>query len=89
LKVELLGLTRRAAGLAHLELEGATVGALVQRLLEAYPDLRPHLLDGDGIRRDVCILVNGRNIKYLEGEATLLDDADTITIFRQVAGGAP
>ncbi|MGI6034986.1 MAG: MoaD/ThiS family protein [Limnochordia bacterium] len=87
--MEFLGLTRRAAGLAHLELEGATVADVLQRLLASYPDLRPHLLDGDCLRPDICILVNGRNIKYLEGEATLLDDADTITIFRQVAGGAP
>jgi len=89
LKIEFLGLTRQAAGLVHLELAGATVADVLQRLLASNPELKSHLFDGGRLRPDICILVNGRNIRYLDGEATSLDDDDTITIFRQVAGGAP
>ena len=89
MKIQFLGLTRQAAGLVQLELEGATVADVLQRLVASYPDLRSHVFDGSRLRPDICILINGRNIRYLAGEATLLDDADTITIFRQVAGGTP
>ena len=61
---------------------------MLQRLLASNPELKSHLFDGGRLRPDICILVNGRNIRYLTVRPTSLDDDDTITIFRQVAGGA-
>ena len=43
--------------------------------------------DGSDISEDVIILVNGRNIYYLDDKNTPLTDTDIVSIFPQVAGG--
>ena len=43
--------------------------------------------DGSDISEEVIILVNGRNIYYLDEKNTPLTDTDTVSIFPQVAGG--
>jgi molybdopterin converting factor small subunit len=41
----------------------------------------------DSLRDLVNILKNGRNIQFLSGLDTPLDDGDTIALFPPVAGG--
>ena len=43
--------------------------------------------DGSEISEDVIIMVNGRNIYYLDDKNTPLTDTDTVSIFPKVAGG--
>ncbi|HHY31539.1 MAG TPA: MoaD/ThiS family protein [Firmicutes bacterium] len=63
--------------------------ALVQVLQDRFGErLARQIVTEDGeIRRDINILVNGRNVQFLEGADTKLDDDDTISFLSPVAGG--
>lgn len=70
------------------ELEsGATVGQLIDELVQD-SKIREHLLDkNNDLRSNITILRNGREIKFLDGLNTVLHPMDEISIFPVVAGG--
>ena len=68
--------------------EGATIRSLLAVLTGRYGGLSDLLFSApDSLRDLVNILKNGRNIQFLSGLATPLDDGDTIALFPPVAGG--
>lgn len=80
---EILGGT----GMLYLELpDGLTIGDLLEKLGERYGSR----LDVDrlvGENQNVKILVNGREITYLDGLKTGLRDGDSVAFIPPVAGG--
>ena len=72
------------------ELEGgASVGAVLEHLVARYPELRKGFFDDAGaIRSYVAVMVNGRDIRHLDGLDSLVDEGATLDIFPPVAGGA-
>jgi molybdopterin synthase sulfur carrier subunit len=81
---DLAGKTREI----DLELpEGATVLDLARLLEEKFPGLRGRLVDGDRIQEETRVLVNGRNVEWLEREKTRLSDGDRVAFFPPAAGG--
>jgi molybdopterin synthase sulfur carrier subunit len=70
---------------------GATVQALLDRLLETYPGLRPHMYDPQGqLYPHVHFFINGRDAQYLAGGfGAVLTAEDTVNIFPPVGGGGP
>jgi sulfur-carrier protein adenylyltransferase/sulfurtransferase len=71
-----------------VEIEGGTVGEILQALVAQYGDLRKHLYSNDGkLRSFVNIYVNDEDIRHLERENTALKAGDTISIVPSVAGG--
>jgi|YNPMSStandDraft_1061717.scaffolds.fasta_scaffold00132_23 molybdopterin/thiamine biosynthesis adenylyltransferase/rhodanese-related sulfurtransferase/molybdopterin converting factor small subunit len=74
---------------AEVELQGATVGELLEELAAKYPELRRHLFTAEGkLRSFVNIYVNEEDIRYLQREQTAVTAADTISIVPSIAGGA-
>jgi len=68
--------------------EGATVRSLLAELTGRFAGLDGLLFAAPGTLRDlVNILRNGRNIHFLAGLDTVLDDGDLIALFPPVAGG--
>jgi MoaD family protein len=68
--------------------EGATIRSLLAVLTGRYGGLSDLLFSApDSLRDLVNILKNGRNIQFLSGLDTPLDDGDTIALFPPVAGG--
>ncbi|MFQ5415653.1 MAG: ubiquitin-like small modifier protein 1 [Myxococcota bacterium] len=69
--------------------DGATLRALLQRIVERFPALGPKLLAEDGeLARGIHVFVNGRGAGYLpEGLDTRVAPADVIDVFPAVAGG--
>jgi len=68
---------------------GTTVGAVLDLLVGRYPKLRAGFYDDEGaIRSFVAIMVNGRDIRHLQGLETPIDEGATLDIFPPVAGGA-
>ena len=66
----------------------ATVGQVLQRLVEAHPALVPKLWASDGhLTGYVTVLLNGRSVEYLQGMATTVTDDDTLSLFPPVGGG--
>jgi molybdopterin/thiamine biosynthesis adenylyltransferase/rhodanese-related sulfurtransferase/molybdopterin converting factor small subunit len=73
-----------------VEIDGATVGELLQNLTTKYSGLKQHLYAADGkLRSFVNIYVNDDDIRYLQKEQTPLKASDTVSIIPSVAGGAP
>ena len=71
-----------------VQVEGNTVGELLQNLTAKYSDLKKHLYNEDGrLRSFVNIYLNDDDIRYLDKEATIVRDGDTISIVPSVAGG--
>jgi molybdopterin converting factor small subunit len=82
-------LRQYADGQATVELEPASVGALLHQLVERYPDLGRHLYSEQGkLRSFVNVYVGDDDIRYLDGEETEVRDNDTVSIIPAIAGGA-
>jgi adenylyltransferase/sulfurtransferase len=72
-----------------VEIDGGTVGELLQALVGKYADLRRHLYNDDGkLRSFVNVYVNDEDIRHLDREKTALKTGDTISIVPSVAGGS-
>ena len=89
-KVEIPTALRAFAGNKdEVELEGATVGELLQKLGSTFPQLKKHLFGDDGkLRNFVNVYVNDDDIKHLDKEQTAVGAKDVISIIPSVAGGA-
>jgi MoaD family protein len=72
-----------------VEIDGGTVGDVLQGLVSRYGDLRRHLYNDDGrLRSFVNVYVNDEDIRHLDREKTPLKAGDTISIVPSVAGGS-
>ncbi|HNX17936.1 MAG TPA: MoaD/ThiS family protein [Methanoregula sp.] len=67
---------------------GSTIRTLLVELSLRYNGLNDLLFSRPGVLKDlVNILKNGRNIQYLAGLDTPLDNGDLIALFPPAAGG--
>ena len=72
-----------------VKFDAATVGEALDRLTAQFEELRKHLYTDDGrIRSFVNVYVNDEDIRYLQKEATRIQDGDTISIIPSIAGGS-
>ncbi len=84
--VKLLAGLRRFGG-AQQTIAGATVREVLALIAVPEEVLFP---EGDGrLNRDIEVLVNGRNIAFLEDLDTAVSDEDRVTIFLHGARGYP
>jgi molybdopterin/thiamine biosynthesis adenylyltransferase/rhodanese-related sulfurtransferase/molybdopterin converting factor small subunit len=75
-------------GRDSLEVEGASVGELLERLSGDHAALRQHLFAEDGrLRSFVNVYVNDRDIRQLAQRETPVQAGDTISIVPSIAGG--
>ena len=82
-------LRAQTGDLKAVEVDGATVGAVLQTLVERFPGLREQLLGPDGdLHRFVNVYINDQDVRYLDGLATPVAPSDTITVLPAMAGGA-
>jgi molybdopterin synthase sulfur carrier subunit len=77
-----------AGGESELEVEGATVGEVLDALFDRHGELRDRLADGDGgLRRFVNVYVDGEDIRFADGLETPVGDGHEVQILPAVAGG--
>jgi molybdopterin synthase sulfur carrier subunit len=74
-------------GEATAEVEGATVGEVLDALYDRFDDLRNRIAEDGGLRRFVNVYVGGEDIRFLDGLDTSVSDGDEVTILPAVAGG--
>ncbi len=74
---------------AIIDTRGGTVIETIEYLTEVHPNIKKHLLDGQGqLRSFVRIFVDSTDIKALDYEKTKVTPADTISIVPAIAGGS-
>jgi len=72
-----------------VDVTGATVAEAMDSLVAQHPDVRRHLYTEEGkLRAFVNLYVNDEDIRYLQKEATTLNEGDNISIVPSIAGGA-
>lgn len=73
---------------AEVVVDGGTVLEAIRDLTKQYDSLASHLFDGSGaLRSFVNIYVNDEDVRYLDGNETVLKDGDRLAIIPAVAGG--
>lgn len=66
-----------------------TVRGALQALIEQHPAMKAALFEQDGetLRPLVHILINGKNIQFMNGLETEIQENDSFALFPPVAGG--
>ena len=91
MRVDFYATLRPIVGARSVEIplqEGMTMARLVEEIAARWPLLSEHLFDADGaLSRRVSILLDGRNIRWLDGLETPIGAGQKVDIFPPVAGG--
>jgi molybdopterin synthase sulfur carrier subunit len=74
-------------GKAEVECSARNITELVDALEKDYPGIKERLSEGGKVRRFINIYVNDEDIRFVNKEATVLKDGDTISIVPAIAGG--
>ncbi|HET9075007.1 MAG TPA: ubiquitin-like small modifier protein 1 [Solirubrobacteraceae bacterium] len=74
-------------GAATAQVEGATVGEVLDGLYARFEELKSRIADDHGLRRFVNVYVGGEDIRFLDGLDTPVSDGAEVTILPAVAGG--
>jgi MoaD family protein len=74
-------------GASEVEVDGATVGEVLDAVFAAHGDLRERITQDGDLRRFVNVYVSGEDIRFQDGLDTELSDGDEVTILPAVAGG--
>jgi molybdopterin converting factor small subunit len=71
-----------------VEVRAGTVAEALSGLVSQHPDLQRHLYTDDGkLRSFVNVYLNDEDVRYLQKEATVVKDGDSISIVPSIAGG--
>ena len=71
----------------EVEGEKGTIIALIEGLDQKYPGLAERISEGGKLRRFVNVYVNEEDVRFLNNEATSVDDGDVVSIVPAIAGG--
>ncbi|MEC5319885.1 ubiquitin-like small modifier protein 1 [Brenneria populi subsp. brevivirga] len=75
-------------GQSKIQLEGNTVGQLIEALAQRYPDIRQHLYEEEGgLRSFINLYVNDSNIKNTGGLDTPVSAGNEVILVPAIAGG--
>jgi molybdopterin converting factor small subunit len=76
-------------GATTVEVEGATIGEILEGLSVTYPAIKGQLLNEDGsLHRFLNVYINDDDVRYLGGVDAPVANEDEITLLPAVAGGA-
>ena len=80
-------LQRLTEGKEEVEGEKGTIIALIEGLDQKYPGLAERISEDGKLRRFVNVYVNEEDVRFLNNEATSVDDGDVVSIVPAIAGG--
>ncbi|MEL7235454.1 MAG: ubiquitin-like small modifier protein 1 [Chloroflexota bacterium] len=80
-------LRQYTGGEAKIEVQGTTVGAALDSLVEQYPDLKQHIYEDDRLRSFVNVFLGEEDVRFLDGVNTEIDPDDKLRIIPSIAGG--
>jgi len=71
-----------------LQVNGNTIGEVVEELEQRYNNVKARLLAQDGTpNKFILFFINDEDIRFLNGVNTQLKDGDVITLIPSIAGG--
>ena len=71
-----------------VEVNGGTIGAVINELQGRFPGIKERLLDENGgVRRFVNVYLNEEDIRFLKNQETAVNNGDEISIIPAIAGG--
>lgn len=82
--VKLFANLRKLAGTKELSISGATIGAVMNELVNQSPPLDEVLFENGNLRPHVIVTLNGHNTNDLSMQVI---EQDEIAIFPPIAGG--
>jgi MoaD family protein len=74
-------------GASEVEVDGSTVGEVLDAVFDAHTDLRERITQDGDLRRFVNVYVSGEDIRFQQGLDTSIRDGDEVTSLPAVAGG--
>jgi molybdopterin converting factor small subunit len=78
-----------AGGDAEVQVEAATVGEALQRLVARHEALKRHLFNEQGrLRSFVNVFLGDEDVRFLDGQATALPAGATLLLVPAIAGGS-
>jgi molybdopterin synthase sulfur carrier subunit len=93
-KIKLFANLREKAGTSELQLSGEKVIDVLLSLTEKYPELESLIFEQSeegseipAMRGSINVLINGNNVRHLDGLDTLLSDGDELAVLPPVSGG--
>jgi len=91
IEVKFLATIRVITGESSIELSCThhdTAVTVIQMLVEKYGNkLRQAIMNGTKLKSGIKMIINGRDIEYLNGLDTKLKDGDVVVIIPPIAGG--
>jgi molybdopterin synthase sulfur carrier subunit len=91
MRVRIFATLRSLVGAKEVEVDveaGDTVRNMLDKLTAEYPALRKRVLDDEGnLQSSINVFVNGRNIKFLDGLNSPIQEGDRLALFPPVGGG--
>ncbi len=80
-------LQRITGGKEEVSTESGKVIDIVGDLERQFPGIAERISEGGKIRRFVNVYVNEEDIRFLQGENTVVKDGDEVSIVPAIAGG--
>ncbi|MGB3715940.1 MAG: MoaD/ThiS family protein [Candidatus Promineifilaceae bacterium] len=75
--------------LKQVEIQGETIGAVLQQLAQEFPNLQKYLFDDLGaLQPYVNLFLNKDDVRTLKGQDTPVKEDDHLRIVPSIAGGA-
>lgn len=79
---------RNITGKKQETIQAYNLKQLINKIRKKHPEIKNKVLkENKEIREGVMVMINGRNVNYLNGLKTELNKNDRISIFPPVAGG--
>ncbi|MDE2715594.1 MAG: MoaD/ThiS family protein [Dehalococcoidia bacterium] len=81
-------LRRLTDGQDKVDVEGDSLGDVIDAMNEQYPGIRERICDDQGqLRNFVNVYVNGEDVRFLQGLETPTSSGDEVSVVPAVAGG--
>ncbi len=91
MEIKVYATLRDVVGGPRVHLDGdetRTVGQMLEALYTRYPELRAKLeKSADELHSAIHILINGRDMRFIDGLDTPVEPGDEVRIFPPVGGG--
>ena len=78
---------RKITGLKEMTIQGASICAVLERLVKEFPELQRYLLEDGQLHPHVLLVLNGQPLDLENDLDTPVSGQDALAIFPPIAGG--